>query len=239
MLVHGGIDDNDIILSDTWILDFSNYKWYKLETKGTYPPPMAYHCCSLVYDERLYLNWHIYKSMIDPAKQYEKKIKIDGLYIYGGMDEHRNVLNEIRILKVGKRPCEWITPNYSGKPPPGRVNAKMNFYRELGILIIHGGRNDNELNIISNEFHIFDLERFIWIKVGTNNYPKERTEFDTVINGEKILILGGINVNQFIKMDICLLNLEVYNLKKIKKDIDNNKININENRKFTTESQFK
>ena len=150
MLIHGGIDEYDIILSDTWILDFSNYKWYKLETKGSTPPPLAYHCCTLVYDERLYLNWHIYKSTIDPAKQYEKKIKIDGLYIYGGMDDHRNINNDLRILKIGKRPCEWITPTISGKPPSGRVNSKMNFYKELGILILHGGRNDKELNIISN-----------------------------------------------------------------------------------------
>ena len=223
MFIHGGIDDNGKLMSDYWILDFTNYKWYKLETKGIPPPALAHHCCTIAVDEEKLLgSLHIYRATLDPNRQFDKKMKLEGIYIWGGMTDNREITNELRVLRVGRRPCEWVQPNIGGKGPQGRLNAKMNFYKKLNIIILHGGRNDSLRPIVSSEFFIIDMERLVWVRVGTTDRPKERTEFESVINNEKLIILGGINSTQYNKMDLCLIDLDTYSVRKQRREFDLN-----------------
>jgi hypothetical protein len=217
MLIHGGIDENDRFLSDAWILEFNNYRWNKLEYKGQKPAPIAYHACELIIDvDRLHHpHFNVYRSPdATNTKNKIKRIKIEGVYLFGGMDENRNYSNELRILKVGKRPTEWVYPRVHGSPPCGRVNAQMNFYSELNILILHGGRNDREKKTVLNDIFVFDLENLIWIKAATSFTLSERTEHRSVIKNDKLIILGGISTTKFLPMDICQIHLDLFNKRK-------------------------
>ena len=49
MFIYGGIDDNENkLLSDFWLMILNNYNWISLETKGKKPPPLSFHCSTLV-----------------------------------------------------------------------------------------------------------------------------------------------------------------------------------------------
>ena len=80
------------------------------------------------------------------------------------------------------------------------------------------------------------MERMVWVRIGTTEKPRERTEFESVVSGNELIILGGINNIQYIRMDMCIINLDIYNVRKQRKDYDiNEKI---ENRKTIVDTRL-
>ena len=79
---------------------------------------------------------------------------------------NESLTNEVWILKIGKKPCEWIKPDCRGRPPVPRYLHTMNFYEEGNFLIVYGGRNDikSESSAL-NDLHILELKRLEWIEV--------------------------------------------------------------------------
>lgn len=73
--------------------------------------------------------------------------------------------NDVWILKIGKKPCEWIKPEINGNPPSARYLHTMNFYEEGNFLIIYGGRNDNIESSALNDIFLLELQKLEWIKV--------------------------------------------------------------------------
>lgn len=209
MFVHGGIDENEKTLSDFIVYDLVRSYWMKLECKGEKSPAIAYHSAELVceWDRESNLNFNIYKT--PENKGIPKKIRIEGIYMFGGVDEQGIFSNELRILKIGKRPCEWVNPKVTGKPPIGRINASMNFYQHLKILIIHGGRNDKDYRAVLNDIFIFDLINFSWIRAETNPSPLERTEHCSFITKDTLIIFGGNNGKHFNNFEFCVVSLDL------------------------------
>jgi hypothetical protein len=209
MFVHGGIDENNKFLSDFIVYDLIRSYWIKLECKGEKPPAIAYHSADLVceWDPSTNVNFNIYKA--PENKGIVKKIRIEGIYIFGGVDEQNNFSNELRILKTGKRPCEWINPKLSGKPPIGRINASLNFYQQLKILIIHGGRNDKDYRAVLNDIVILDLINFTWIRPDINPSLLDRTEHCSFISKDTLIILGGNNGKHFNNFEFCTISLDL------------------------------
>jgi hypothetical protein len=70
MLIFGGIDDYGNVLSDTWLLEFVNLRWIKIEPKGYKPPPLAYHSsCFVIAREKLnHQSYSIFKFPDLPLK---------------------------------------------------------------------------------------------------------------------------------------------------------------------------
>jgi hypothetical protein len=241
MYIHGGISENDTFLSDNWVFEIPNGKWIKLDYKGE-SPTLAHHCACLVIEPEKVKNYHVYRQPDLTNKSFIKKIRLEGLYVWGGIDEQGNYNSELRILKTGKKPCEWITPTLNGMGPSGRVNSTMNFYKEMNIIILHGGRNDTESKIISREFWIVDLEKLAWKKVGTTGQvPKERTEHGALVYNDTLVILGGINAFKFNSMELCLVDLSfdgAQRTKIIPPDLNINPQTINE-RKTSVDLNFR
>lgn len=74
--------------------------------------------------------------------------------------------NDLWIVRVGKKPLEWLRPETNGKPPCPRYSHSMNYYEEGNYLIIHGGRNDFSTEKYSlDDTYVFDLAKFDWIMV--------------------------------------------------------------------------
>lgn len=233
MFVHGGIDEAENFLSDFWILEFSTLKWNRVDYRGKPPPALAYHSSAVVidHDRLVHPLYSIYRTPDVPAdKNIGKKVTHEGLYIFGGMDEERNCRNDLRILKIGRRPVEWYTPKINGTPPTGRINAQLNFYNDLQILILHGGRNDKDKRLVFNDIFVLDLIAMTWIKTGyTSNIPKDRTEHKSVIYGDKLIIFGGINSFKYLPTDLCIFNLDFQSNKKGRRDTLEYKMKVNDN----------
>lgn len=233
MLIHGGVLENGKISNDIAILEFFNLKWNKLEYKGK-SPFLAFHCSEVVIEnvKTNIKNYHIYKGPNNTENKNGYKLKHEGIFFFGGFDEENNCKNDIYILKIGRKPLEWFNPKPNGIAPPPRIFAKMNFFEELNILIVHGGRNDLLKKSVFNDFWIFDLENFKWIKANINPYtPKERSEHCSIIHKNLLLILGGTNLNKYNSMDFFIVNLDLFNNKNKERDVYKEYEQMNKNEK--------
>ena len=217
MLIHGGIFENGKITNETLILEFSNLKWNKLEVKPNKSPHLSFHCSEFVLENENPKNhlFHVYKGLpINNEFRQTNKLKYEGIYIFGGIDDEKNYKNDIYILKLGKKPCEWIYPKTNGISPVPRIMAKINYYQDLSILILHGGRNDSIKKSIFNDIFVLDLMTLNWIQTSTYpSVPKDRSEHSSVVYNNQIFILGGINLKKYYPMDFFVINVDLYNNK--------------------------
>jgi N-acetylneuraminic acid mutarotase len=224
MLVHGGLNDGEKTLNDTIFLDFNTLKWNKLDIRGTRSPYLSSHSSEFVLEnEKLYNpTYHVYKgSNLIENTNIIKKIEFEGIYVFGGIDEDRNYKNEVFVLRVGRKPCEWTHLKINGNPPLPRANASMNFFQNLNILVIAGGKNDSIKRCIFNDVFVLDLENLYWIKAATYPVqPKERTGHRAAVFNSQLFILGGNNIKKFLSMDFFVLDLDLFSNKYRERDRD-------------------
>ena len=238
MLIHGGVNSNNEILSDCYLLNLQNLKWNEAFIEQYTQRPKVYgHSSCLVIPFKLlnHKNFNIYKfPETDNNNNNMDKIKKKGIYIFGGKTKE-DTTNELWILVIGQKPFSWIKPNTKGKPPSPRCFHSMDFYEKANYLIIHGGRND-ALSATSalNDTYIFDLENFEWTKIElySNNIDFKvisRYGHKSTIFSNKLIIFGGMNNNNYIGSSLFIVNLDFYysvevktveqmNLEKIKAD---------------------
>ncbi len=127
--------------------------------------------------------------------------------MFGGLDSDSNVRGELRILRLGVKPVEWIEAKTSGNLPQARSNASLNYLENINILILFGGQ-DNKLDVIFNDLFVLDLDSFIWYKVGMyDDHPIARYDHSSVIYDNKLICFGGMSNNHFIGSDIYVVNI--------------------------------
>ena len=142
-------------------------------------------------------------------------IKEKGIYIFGGkMKEEGGLSNQLWILVTGKKTLEWVQPQTKGKTPTPRYFHSMSFYEKGNFLIIHGGRNDlmSESSAL-NDTYIFDLENFDWLKVELYSEIRgfkvlNRCGHQSVIYSNKLIIVGGMNNNNYLGSSLLIVNLD-------------------------------
>ena len=212
MMVHGGIDEFDNYLGDEHLLDLQSLIWYPLESRGTRPGQLAYHTVELVAapDKLNHINYHFYRTPDLPVnKNLVKKIKHEGIYLFGGIDQNKVYNSNLYVLKIGKRPCEWVKPITNGKGPIGRSHSSLTFYSELNLLFVHGGSNDVH-KVILDDLLMLDLESMNWIRPKCSTNLQIRHEHRAFVFNEQLLILGGTSGTKFLHFDFCSVNLSVY-----------------------------
>jgi len=124
------------------------------------------------------------------------------------MDEERIPQNHLLILRIGRKPLEWVVPKSEGVPPSPRINPTMNYFEDLNVIVIYGGRDDYYDRVSFSDMFVLDLVNFIWIKVSFyDEIPLERSEHCTVIEGSKMIILGGMCQSLYLRSDIYEINL--------------------------------
>lgn len=120
------------------------------------------------------------------------------------------------MLKIGKKPCEWIVPEVSGKPPLARYGHTMNYYPQKAMLIIFGGRNDENSNNGGQEYlndvWILDLENMRWTmwdnKDSMGSIPVARYSHSSAVLGTSIIVFGGLSEENYCKGDVYVLDME-------------------------------
>ena len=90
----------------------------------------------------------------------------------------------------------------------------MNYYEKGNFLIVHGGRNDSMSDSFAlNDTYLFDLENFEWIKIILYSQLKEfkvlnRCGHKSVIFANKLIIVGGMNNNNYLGSTLFIVNLD-------------------------------
>ena len=240
MLIHGGVDVNNEILSDCHFLNLETLKWIEPHIEQYTKKPKVYgHSYSLVIPFKILnnKNFSIYKfPEFANSSITVNKIKIKGLYIFGGKtEEDGGLTNDLWILMMGQKPLTWMKPNISGKPPSPRYFHTMDYYEKANYLIVHGGRND-ELSTTSalDDTFVLDLENLEWVKVELYSNTLDfkvisRYGHKSTIFSNKLIIFGGMNNNNYIGSSLFIVNLDFYyslnkktieqmNIEKIKND---------------------
>ena len=219
MLIHGGVNSSNEILSDCHLLNLQNLKWNEAYIEQYTPRPKVYgHSCCLVIPFKIlnHKNFSIYKYPdIDNVNPSLDKIKKKGIYIFGGKTKD-DTTNDLWILLIGQKPFSWIKPITKGKPPSPRCFHSMDFYEKGNFLIIHGGRNDflSQTSALNDTF-IYDLENFEWLKIELYSNNKDfkvisRYGHKSTIFSNKLIIFGGMNNNNYIGSSLFIVNLDFY-----------------------------
>ena len=236
MLIHGGIDENDEILDDTYLLNLNNnLNWSKANIMlNLIPPKLSYHSCCFVISSDIVRKYKftIYKIPNSlSAKALNKRIKEKGLYVFGG--KNTSICNDMWLLKVGKKPLEWVKLVTYGKPPCPRYLCSMNFFENVNFIIIHGGKTKiNDQKFALNDTYLFELYRYEWLKVDygeKEKIVKPRCSHCSVICRNKLYIFGGINDETFNGSSFFIINLDI---NKGKENLIMNKNNNNYFKKY-------
>ena len=229
LVIMGGINENNQIFNDVHSLDItfpngSKEKWQKVEISKSLEGPYVYgHSSSFVVQNAIAKSNKVslYKYP-DQERRYKlgvfiDKIKIKGLYIFGGKSKYlgtSGITNDLYVLIIGKKPCVWKKfDKVKGNKPAPRYFHSMNYYEPGNFLIIHGGRNDTYSDSFAlNDTYIFDLEFFEWHRVilysnieGFMVVP--RCAHKSVIHGNKLIVFGGMNNQSYIGSCLFMINL--------------------------------
>lgn len=216
MIIHGGIDESEQFLSDTWLLNLSSLKWESLDQKGSPLGALAYHSCCVVinFDKFNHKNFELYKSNDVPTtRSLYNKIKIEGIYFFGGIDQYNNNYSDIKILRIGRKPCEWVTPKIEGRPPKPRNSASVVFYEDMNLLIVYGGKNvSGVFSEFYKDIHVLDLEKMIWFNAKVESQFGDRIKRSNHCGGiikNKMIIFGGIDDFSYCGSDTFMVNCDL------------------------------
>lgn len=241
MLIYGGQDINNDIISDPWYLDLIEYKWRPLLfSSNSIVPKLYYHCSCQVFSSDIKSNsrFSLFKVSTSDKLQFHSDIKYEGIYIFGGITEEGKCSDSLYIMIRGKILYMTKINNYKGLPPSPRCQCSMNYYEKLHFLIIFGGRNENDIKNgpFLNDFYIFDLELLEWTRLiaymnGINanivtNLLTRRASYCSEIVDNELIIFGGYNDKEFVKTNLMVANLDM---------IENRLITLKSRVKKTTE----
>ena len=216
MLIHGGINVDGKILDDSYLFNMHTLAWNKcIINKICEHPKLWGHACCLVIPGQILYNpkFSIYSfPEFDTVKK--KNIKKKGLFVFGGKSNEDGLSNQLWILLMGKKPLEWIKVDTKGKPPIARYFHTMNFYERGNYVIIHGGRNDifSDKSALNDTF-LLNLENFEWLEVKlysniSNFNVANRCGHQSIIYSDKLIILGGMNNNNYLGSSLLIINLD-------------------------------
>ena len=218
IFIYGGINNSNEILNDCFLLNLNPLKWTTCIVNKFTPPPKVFgHSSCVVIPRELSKNhrFTIYSYPdLGPGK-VNNLIKEKGIYIFGGKTKEEGGLsNQLWILITGKKPLEWVQPQTKGKPPSPRYFHSMSFYERGNFVIIHGGRNDamSESSALDDTY-VFDLENFDWLKVELYSEMKgfkvlNRCGHQSVVYSNKLIIVGGMNNNNYLGSSLMIVNLD-------------------------------
>lgn len=210
IFLYGGVNQNEIYLGDCWVYNLRVPGWSVVEISGRIPPALGFHCCTLGLEkEQLYNPKLTIYKVPESTRKTVPVLKCEGVFFFGGMNDNRKPTNLFFVMKLGKKQMEFEIPKTFGEPPSPRISASIDFYPNLNFLILHGGRNDLIEHSFMNDFYVLDLETMHWIKaLFVKDIPIERAEHKSLIFGNKLLILGGVNMNSFMNFDFSITNLD-------------------------------
>ena len=213
MFIYGGGDEKGNILAEPWALDLERMRWESAKFNSEVLPKRKFHCSCQVFppQKKYHSKFSLFKVYSEPGLFNSTKILVEGIYIFGGIDENMKCTNDILIIKRG-RPLQLYKAITKGRPPVSRCESTMNFFEKLNVVIIYGGKNEHsKYGPYFNDMYFLDVETLTWIRVelnlNENFYPRGR-HCSCIVENE-IIIFGGNNDSFLLKTDLLVGNLDV------------------------------
>ena len=95
----------------------------------------------------------------------------------------------------------------TGKGPSPRFYHSACVFKNY--FIVHGGRNDTQYNeslktVALNDLHLLDIKTNTWntVAIFTDEVPTERWGHSMVATNNKLMIFGGMNLNQYCESSV-------------------------------------
>ena len=117
LLVHGGINSRGQYLRDLWVYDIPVCKWHQpFTTNGDalFRYGLAYHTMAPVF-HRERKNIELFRPLEESVRR--RQILVEGLYVFGGLNNQNIASNRLSILQIDQRPLNWLELEVSGEPP--------------------------------------------------------------------------------------------------------------------------
>ncbi|PKY44642.1 hypothetical protein RhiirA4_400152, partial [Rhizophagus irregularis] len=185
--------------------------------------PFLFLDVSIPFDTKQ-LKWHDLSNLsnndIVPSHQFAAAIKggadNNTLFLYGGMNLDNNPMSLVYTLNN----LSWDTPKINGTPPNGKlfITPVIDYN---GLIYLFGGYSTE--NIYTNDMFILDSINLSWKNVSSINAPSPRIEYSAVflpnkkiiymggLDGQRIIIFGGMNSTHIISEALYVLDLNNYN----------------------------
>lgn len=147
---------------------------------------------------------------------------IEGIYYFGGIGDKGVVIDALRVLKLGKgNTYEFSLLETIGEGPCARFGHSMDFFEQLSLIIIYGGRNDKCQPCYLDDLHILEPTLLMWSKIeifGANMLTAKppRAGHSTAIVDSKLIIFGGLNLDGFVGADVAVLELDPVRAEKLR-----------------------
>ena len=213
MFIYGGGDEKGNIIADPWALDLERMRWEPAKFNSEILPKRKFHCSCQVFppQKKYHSKFSLFKVYSEPGLFNSTKILVEGIYIFGGIDENLKCSNDILIIKRG-RPLQLYKGITKGRAPVPRCEATMNFFEKLNVVIIYGGKNEySKYGPYFNDMYFLDVETLTWIRIelniNENFYPRGR-HCSSIVENE-IIIFGGNNDKFLLKSDLLIGNLDL------------------------------
>ena len=213
MFIYGGGDEKGNIIADPWALDLERMRWEPAKFNSEILPRRKFHCSCQVFppQKKYHSKFSLFKVYSEPGLFNSTKILVEGIYIFGGIDENLKCSNDILIIKRG-RPLQLYKAITKGRAPVPRCESTMDFFEKLNVVIIYGGKNEHsKYGPYFNDMYFLDVETLTWVRIelniNDNFYPRGR-HCSSIIENE-IIIFGGNNDQFLLKTDLLIGNLDI------------------------------
>lgn len=216
LIVHGGLNEKGVYLDSMYSLSLlglsesdaeadSGLRWATLKSDNQGLGTTAYHTCNLVLESDRYNSPKLLTLMSMPEfKSPQPKVALEGIYYFGGRNAS-GATNDLHILRIGRPKLEWVKPETKGKRPPARYAHSADFIAKKNILIIFGGRNDEEYettgSFCMNDIWILSIETLEWTEWKKPDTPERGPEpryaHATAVLEDSVLIFGGLGETNY------------------------------------------
>jgi hypothetical protein len=222
MFIYGGGDEKGNILAEPWALDLDRMRWEPAKFNTEILPKRKFHCSCQVFppQKKYHEKFTLFKVYTESGLFNSTKILVEGIYMFGGIDDNFKCSNDVLIVKRG-RPLQLFKAITKGKAPVARCESSMDFFEKLDVVIIYGGKNERSSSgPFFNDMYFLDVETLNWINIelnyNKNFYP--RGEHCSCIVDNELIIFGGENEKFFLKSDLLICNLDIGESSKIIKN---------------------
>ncbi|CAD8098633.1 unnamed protein product [Paramecium primaurelia] len=199
MLIQGGINSNEEVLSDTCILNIEKQYWKIHKVKS---PPI---CCHAIVN-------------ISSQGKFQEMIQNDIMpqdliYSFGGKDSDGNSVNTIRKLtycSFNNIPLSWDIVECTGKAPPPMHNHTIEYLRKIQGIAVIGGLRDFILNgtLESDQYYIFYPHLSLWQEVIAEGQRIPRCAHSSIMLSSKIAVFGGIGNERYLEPDVGFIETD-------------------------------
>ncbi|KAM3130897.1 hypothetical protein pb186bvf_017009 [Paramecium bursaria] len=208
LIVHGGLKSRLQIFDDINYLNLALCKWVKLEAgRNPFNHGIGFHQLLTIYQK---------PQIIFEKKDFRAKpvkfLDYEGLYCFGGcsFDKDKNTQyydHFVYILRLDTHPPSWTIPDTIGQQPKGRIMHSANYLQDLNVVVIYGGRDDQQANPYFNDLYVYKLIEREWIKIETTQNPQPRAGHQSFNYGTRIMIMGGINYQGYAQGGVDIIEM--------------------------------